>query len=188
MYVRKRKNKNTMKSSEYDKSWPEITSIALSEILHQNDAVDDEDQLAEKISEGIVRYAQTQTNPKRAFRDKFVSLCSNLNHKENGPKLIQRLVDGELEPEKLAFCTPDELYPELWERRRKEQEQRDFHKIAASLKSKREEMIRSGYQGVMTCGKCKSNLTEYYEKQTRSADEPMTQFVTCYNCGNKWKQ
>jgi len=23
--------------------------------------------------------------------------------------------------------------------------------------------------------------------QTRSADEPMTTFVTCHNCNNRWK-
>lgn len=32
-------------------------------------------------------------------------------------------------------------------------------------------------------------LTIYipFAHQTRSADEPMTTFVTCTNCGNKWK-
>ncbi len=61
------------------------------------------------------------------------------------------------------------------------------------------------------CGKCKMNKTTYYQLQTRSADEvsgisrwhqscvglmdmstvrlvqPMTTFVTCVNCGNRWK-
>jgi hypothetical protein len=37
------------------------------------------------------------------------------------------------------------------------------------------------------CGKCKGNDCFYFQMQTRSADEPMTTFVTCANCNNKWK-
>ncbi|GMH65098.1 hypothetical protein TrST_g3431 [Triparma strigata] len=40
---------------------------------------------------------------------------------------------------------------------------------------------------LFTCGKCKSIKTESTQKQTRSADEPMTVFVHCKNCGNRWK-
>ena len=38
-----------------------------------------------------------------------------------------------------------------------------------------------------TCFKCKKSRCTYYQLQTRSADEPMTTFVTCINCGNRWK-
>ena len=38
-----------------------------------------------------------------------------------------------------------------------------------------------------TCRKCKSKECSYYQLQTRSADEPMTTFVTCIKCGNRWK-
>ena len=38
------------------------------------------------------------------------------------------------------------------------------------------------------CGRCKSKKCTYYELQTRSADEAMTIFITCLNCGNRWKQ
>ena len=41
--------------------------------------------------------------------------------------------------------------------------------------------------GMFKCNKCKSMKTTYYQMQTRSADEPMTTFVTCNNCGAKWK-
>ncbi|KAF8505325.1 transcription factor S-II-domain-containing protein [Gautieria morchelliformis] len=37
------------------------------------------------------------------------------------------------------------------------------------------------------CGRCRQRKTRYFQRQTRSADEPMTIFVTCTNCGNKWK-
>lgn len=37
-----------------------------------------------------------------------------------------------------------------------------------------------------TCHKCKSIETEHYQKQTRSADEPMTTFFRCLQCGNQW--
>ena len=37
------------------------------------------------------------------------------------------------------------------------------------------------------CYKCKKRQCTYYQLQTRSADEPMTTFVTCLICGNRWK-
>lgn len=37
------------------------------------------------------------------------------------------------------------------------------------------------------CGKCKGRRCTYFQMQTRSADEPMTTFVTCVNCNNHWK-
>ena len=38
------------------------------------------------------------------------------------------------------------------------------------------------------CKRCGSRSCSYYEVQTRSADEPMTQFVNCLECNNRWKQ
>ena len=37
------------------------------------------------------------------------------------------------------------------------------------------------------CGKCGKRRTTYTQLQTRSADEPMTTFVLCLDCGNRWK-
>jgi DNA-directed RNA polymerase subunit M/transcription elongation factor TFIIS len=53
--------------------------------------------------------------------------------------------------------------------------------------------------GIHTCYKCLNDKTKqkdedrgkrtwYYELQTRSCDEPMTCFITCLDCGNRWKQ
>merc|ERR1712007_268126 len=41
--------------------------------------------------------------------------------------------------------------------------------------------------GMFTCGKCKGVKTTYFQMQTRSSDEPMTTFVTCLTCNNRWK-
>jgi DNA-directed RNA polymerase subunit M/transcription elongation factor TFIIS len=38
-----------------------------------------------------------------------------------------------------------------------------------------------------TCSKCKSKKCTYYQLQTRSADEGITTFVTCLDCGKQWK-
>jgi len=37
------------------------------------------------------------------------------------------------------------------------------------------------------CGRCKQRKCRYRQAQTRSADEPMTTFVTCTNCNHRWK-
>ena len=36
------------------------------------------------------------------------------------------------------------------------------------------------------CRDCNNDEVVYYEKQTRSADEPMTIFITCTSCNYKW--
>jgi len=37
------------------------------------------------------------------------------------------------------------------------------------------------------CEMCKSRRCVYFQQQTRGADEPMTIFVTCLDCGNKFR-
>jgi len=41
---------------------------------------------------------------------------------------------------------------------------------------------------MLQCGKCKQYKVDYYQKQTRGADEPMTVFCHCINCGARWRQ
>jgi ribosomal protein S27E len=36
------------------------------------------------------------------------------------------------------------------------------------------------------CSRCKQNKTTYYQLQTRRADEGMTTFVKCVNCGHQY--
>ena len=40
----------------------------------------------------------------------------------------------------------------------------------------------------MWCSGCKKkSKCDYYQMQTRSADEPMTTFMTCLECDRRWK-
>ena len=41
------------------------------------------------------------------------------------------------------------------------------------------------YEGVITC-KCGSSRVYSYQKQSRSADEPMSTYATCMQCKKKW--
>jgi len=43
-------------------------------------------------------------------------------------------------------------------------------------------------ESILTCGNCKQRKVDYYQKQTRGADEPMTCFCNCLNCGKRWVQ
>jgi DNA-directed RNA polymerase subunit M/transcription elongation factor TFIIS len=76
---------------------------------------------------------------------------------------------------------PWEMNPELWTP--------IFERVA--YKALRKQLtidIETVPDGAFTCSKCKSKKTSFYEMQTRSADEPMTVFIQCINCGKRWKQ
>ena len=72
------------------------------------------------------------------------------------------------------------MYPDLWYPILDAIEKRDFHRVTQNR-----DFVDS--RGLFKCPKCKSNATTYTSVQTRSADEPMTNFITCLNCDNRWK-
>jgi transcription elongation factor S-II len=109
-------------------------------------------------------------------RSIYTNLISNNYVKNN--RLIQRFNKKEFTPEQLVTMNPQELFPENWKELIDEKYRRD--KIL--YETKKEAMTDQ-----FKCSKCHSRETCYFEMQTRSADEPMTIFITCLNCGKRWK-
>ncbi len=97
------------------------------------------------------------------------------------PQLVKRIQRKELDTKNLARYDPDVLWPGgPWAKMAFMRKKRDLMLEQARTKEQ-------NYEGQFKCGKCKSTKTTYYQMQTRSADEPMTTFVTCTTCNNRWK-
>ncbi|KAL4897590.1 transcription elongation factor [Aspergillus ambiguus] len=125
-------------------------------------------------------YAAFGPETKEQYRTKIRSLYQNLKNKSN-PKLRVRVLSGEVTPEHFVKMTHDEL-------RSAEQREEDA-KIQKQNMDKA--MVAQAERSISTslqCGKCGQRKVTYTEAQTRSADEPMTLFCTCMNCGKSWKQ
>lgn len=73
------------------------------------------------------------------------------------------------------------------ERQLKEQSNARRADIYILAKQEIQNDLKIGGDTEFVCRKCKSNKTSHYALQTRSSDEPMTVFVNCINCGNRWR-
>jgi transcription elongation factor S-II len=116
----------------------------------------------------------------QVYINKARSLYTNLapdSYLKN-KRLLTRLEKNEFTPEKIVNMSYQELFPENWKELIDEKYRRD--KVLFETKK---EAMTDQFQ----CKRCKGRETCYYEVQTRSADEPMTIFITCLNCGNRWK-
>ncbi|KAL7535091.1 hypothetical protein ACHAXR_006258 [Thalassiosira sp. AJA248-18] len=129
---------------------------------------------------------------KQTYTGKVRSLVFNL--KKNGP-LRDQVILGQISPEQLPQMSPEQLATEekakerdttvkkLQDSRRLDWDQANEKKINDMCGIKGDLLKAS----LFTCGRCKSTKTTSTQKQTRSADEPMTVFVLCLNCGKRWK-
>jgi len=109
------------------------------------------------------------------YIDKLKSIVINLNKYE---KLREDILSKKIKPHEIAFMTHQEMNPEKWSKLIALKQIRDENKYAPKLDANTDDY---------TCYKCKSKRCSFYQLQTRSADEPMTTFVTCLDCGTRWK-
>ena len=110
----------------------------------------------------------------------FIKIYSNRLRSiiRNMPELSERIVNKEIRPHEIAYLTHQEMSPERWKELIEAKKIKDENRYAPRLEASTDNF---------TCYKCKSKKCSYYQLQTRSADEPMTTFVTCLDCANRWK-
>ena len=150
-------------------------------------------KLSQRIEESIFknvfelakerRVLKKWDNPifKKMYVNKARSIYTNLKSDSyvKNVKLAQNIKKKKFDIDNIGEMSYQELYPEHW-------------KKLLDEKFKREKVMYEEKEEAMTdqfkCGRCKSRKCTYYELQTRSADEGMTTFITCINCGNRWKQ
>lgn len=105
-----------------------------------------------------------------AFKELYRSRAMNLYQ--------SRSLAETMTPEEFVHTSEVDRHPERWMERLKEVAEKDkalySRKTTANIQ--------------MYCSGCKRKTNcDYYQQQTRSADEPMTTFVTCLECDKRWK-
>ena len=116
------------------------------------------------------------------YRSRSISLYENLSgmnsYVKNDENLLEKIKKGELELKTVAEMTSIDLCPSRW-------------KDAIDRIIEQEKKLYTSSQNAaifMWCSSCrKKTKCDYYQLQTRSADEPMTTFVTCLECDKRWK-
>ena len=115
------------------------------------------------------------------YTDRVKSIYLNLNTKSSvkNMDLLKRLKQKEFRPHELAFMSHQQMFPSKWKPLIDAKIARDKNATEVNLAAATDQFH---------CFKCKKNVCTYYQQQTRSADEPITTFISCLNCGNAWKQ
>ena len=120
---------------------------------------------------------------KSLYLDTVRSVYSNIDGSSyiQNKTLKKKIKKNQIDYKNLANLSGFDVFPENWKDLFEKKEKQDKLKYDMKPESMTDEF---------KCRKCGSRSCSYYEVQTRSADEPMTQFVNCLNpdCGNRWKQ
>ena len=147
-----------------------------------------DDHISLNLEKGIFNYTISickDKNEELKWSNKFFrstyckcarKILANMTYTPNAKMVNENIKSETWNAFTVANMSHQELYPEYW----KEQYKYNFEKHL-------DKQDTQEHEGFFTCFKCKTKKTTYTQAQTRSADEPMTTFVTCLNCNNKWR-
>jgi transcription elongation factor S-II len=161
----------------------------LKSILGKTFKKDDYMRLEKTILHAAITDAASK-NVIKHFENKLFQICymsaarkiiTNLDTKSyvNNEYLVKKLKKGDLQIEHLATMTHIDYAPMAYTEFQQRQQLREQAQLEGN-KAMATDMFK--------CGRCHKRETTFYELQTRSADEPMTKFISCVNCGNRWRQ
>lgn len=114
---------------------------------------------------------------KTIYLDKVIFIYANLARDNN--KFFKHFKKSKMKLEDLITLKREDISPEKWTdiiNKNREKEDVLFEHKAYTMSTQ------------YKCKKCKKRDVSIEMFQTRSADEPMTAFITCNNCGFHWKQ
>lgn len=120
-----------------------------------------------------------KTHDTNGYKNKMRSLIFNLRDKNN-PGLRESVVSGEISASRLCVMGPQDMASE-------ERKAQDRKLAEENLFKARGAGPQQAETDAFRCARCGQRKCTYYQMQTRSADEPMTTFVTCVNCNCRWK-
>lgn len=109
------------------------------------------------------------------YLDRLKSVINNLSN----PHLLNLIQSESIRAHELAFMTHQQMMPDKWESIISAKHKRDLNKFEITLKASTD---------TFKCKKCGKNNCIYDAVQTRSADEATTLFVTCLDCGCRFKK
>ena len=146
-------------------------------------------QIEKSIYNNIIKYTK-KNNIKRKwknihFKSLYISRIRSIysNIKEDSylknKHFKKKILNDEIDLKEIANLSNYDIFPENWKDLIEDKMKKD--KLKYELKPE-------AMTDIFKCHRCSGRSCTYYEVQTRSADEPMTQFITCLDCNNHWKQ